>query len=113
MASILEFKPRPPSIEEALGLDCIAGIVEIEPAFLKRRMASGRSVGRLQEQRLVKLYRIWDELQDLFTIDGAVEWMHKPHPALSGRSPKEVMQDDGGLDRVLDEIGRMKWGIPG
>jgi uncharacterized protein (DUF2384 family) len=35
-----------------------------------------------------------------------------PVPVLDNRMPVEVMAEDGGLDRVLDVVGRMSWGIP-
>jgi uncharacterized protein (DUF2384 family) len=31
---------------------------------------------------------------------------------LDNRRPVEVMTEDGGLDRVLETVGRMSWGIP-
>jgi len=36
---------------------------------------------------------------------------HRGTLALQNRDPLDVMAEDGGLDRVLDVIGRMNWGI--
>lgn len=64
-------------------------------------------------QRELKLRRIWRELTGVFTPGNAASWLKNPVPVLEGRSPVDVMAEDGGLDRVLDVVGRMTWGIPG
>jgi len=33
-------------------------------------------------------------------------------PVLQDRRPRDVMAEDGGLDRVLEVVGRMSWGTP-
>jgi putative toxin-antitoxin system antitoxin component (TIGR02293 family) len=67
----------------------------------------------LEAQREEKLRRIWRELTVLFTRENAIYWLRHPVPALEYRQPIDVMAEDGGLDRVLDVVGRMSWGIPG
>jgi putative toxin-antitoxin system antitoxin component (TIGR02293 family) len=59
-----------------------------------------------------KLDRIWRELTGLFTTEDATYWLTHPVPALENRRPVDLMEEDGGLDRVLETIGRMRWGIP-
>jgi putative toxin-antitoxin system antitoxin component (TIGR02293 family) len=66
----------------------------------------------LEAQREEKLYRIWQELTALFTPENAIFWLNRPVPVLENRRPVEVMAEDGGLDRVLEVVGRMSWGIP-
>jgi uncharacterized protein (DUF2384 family) len=63
-------------------------------------------------QREEKLHRIWRELAGLFTTENAIYWLTHPVPVLEDRRPVDVMAEDGGLDRVLETIGRMSWGIP-
>jgi uncharacterized protein (DUF2384 family) len=48
----------------------------------------------------------------LFTTENAIYWLTHPVPALEDRRPVDLMAEDGGLDRVLEAIGRMSWGIP-
>lgn len=38
-------------------------------------------------------------------------WMKKPAPALGGRVPIEVLMAPGGLDALLDVIGRIAYGV--
>ena len=73
---------------------------------------SRKSLRPLESQREEKLRRIWRELLALFPSDNALYWLKHPVPVLESRKPIEVMAEDGGLDRVLDVVGRMSWGIP-
>jgi len=66
----------------------------------------------LEVQREEKLHRIWRELTGLFAVENAIYWLKHPVPVLENRRPVEVMSEDGGLDRVLEVVGRMAWGIP-
>jgi len=106
------FQPRLPNVEESLGQKRVARILGLHPRTVHRRRVTLPSLRPLERQRQEKLDRIWRELTELFTVDNATEWLDKPLPALSDRRPTEVMEEDGGLDQVLDVIERMKWGIP-
>ena len=110
MASIP--KPRLPSVEEALGASRVAEILGVHPRTIERRRVAGKKLRPLEAQREEKLRRIWQELVRLFTPENAVRWLTNPVPALDNRPPLDLMAEDGGLDRVLDTIGRMNWGVP-
>jgi putative toxin-antitoxin system antitoxin component (TIGR02293 family) len=103
--------PRNPSVEEALGTSEVAHILGVHPRTIERRRTAGKAPRSLEAQREEKLRRIWQELTDLFTPENAIQWLRHPVPALQNREPLDVMAEDGGLDRVLDVIGRMSWGI--
>jgi len=45
-------------------------------------------------------------------IEKVTLWMHSPNRALGGRAPLEVIQSGDGIDVILDELGRIKHGIP-
>ncbi len=110
MAS-LPRSPRP-SIEDELGTAEVARILGIHPRTLERRRWAGGASRPLEAQREQKLHRIWNDLTLLFAHEDAVRWLNTPSPVLQNRPPIEVMTEDGGLDRVLDVVGRMSWGIP-
>jgi len=103
---------REPGVEEALGTAEVARILGVHPRTIERRRAARRTARPLEAQREEKLYRIWRELVLLFSPENAGYWLTHPVPALEGRRPVDVMEEDGGLDRVLDVVGRMSWGIP-
>ncbi len=101
-----------PSVEQALGVAEVARILGVHPRTVERRQAMRKAPRPLEAQREEKLHRVWRELTELFTVENAVHWLKQPLPVLENRRPLDVMADDGGLDRVLDVIGRMSWGIP-
>ena len=102
----------PPSVEDALGTAEVARILGVHPRTIERRRTARKAPRPLEVQRQEKLHRIWRELTTLFTVENAIHWLKHPVPVLAGRTPIDVMAEDGGLDRVLDVIGRMSWGIP-
>jgi putative toxin-antitoxin system antitoxin component (TIGR02293 family) len=99
-------------VEEALGLAEVARILGVHPRTIERRRGTRTALRPLEAQREEKLDRIWRELIDLFAPENAVYWLKHPVPVLENRRPVEVMAEDGGLDRVLETVGRMSWGIP-
>ena len=101
------------SVEHALGRTDVARILGVHPRTIERRRGMRKALRPLETQREEKLHRIWRELIVLFTPQNAVYWLRHPVPVLENRRPVDVMVEDGGLDRVLDVIGRMSWGIPG
>jgi putative toxin-antitoxin system antitoxin component (TIGR02293 family) len=104
---------RPPiSIEDVLGSSEVARILGLHARTIERRRSNRKTLRPLEAQREDKLHRIWHDLLQLFTAENAAIWLRHPLPVLQGRRPVDVMAEDGGLDRVLDVIGRMSWGIP-
>ena len=100
------------SVEDALGVAQVAQILGVHPRTIERRRGIRKVTRALEAQREEKLLRIWRELIELFTPENAIHWLKHPVPVLEDRRPVDVMTEDGGLDRVLEVIGRMSWGIP-
>jgi uncharacterized protein (DUF2384 family) len=84
---------------------CIGGPFE-------RRRVARKGPRPIEAQREEKLQRIWRELIGLFDVENAIYWLTHRVPALEDRRPVDLMAEDGGLERVLEAIGRMIWGIP-
>lgn len=100
------------TVEEALGVAGVARILGVHQRTVERRRGARKTPRSLEAQREEKLHRIWQELTGLFTAEHAIYWLTHPVPALEDRRPLDLMAEDGGLDRVLEAIGRMSWGIP-
>ena len=100
------------TVEEALGAAEVARILGVHQRTIERRRVARKAPRPLEAQRDEKLHRIWRELIALFTAENAIYWLTHPVPALEDRRPVDLMAEDGGLDRVLEMIGRMSWGIP-
>lgn len=90
----------------------VAQILGVHPRTVERRRSAGKPVRPLEAQREEKLHRIWNDLLKLFHSPDAVRWLNSPVPVLEERTPLNIMAEDGGLDRVLNVVGRMSWGIP-
>jgi putative toxin-antitoxin system antitoxin component (TIGR02293 family) len=110
MASLPHAPPL--TMEAALGAAEVARILGIHRRTVERRLRARKALRPLESQRREKLDRIWNELTGLFTSEDALYWLKHPVPVLENRVPIEVMAEDGGLDRVLEVVGRMSWGIP-
>jgi len=102
-----------PDIEELLGAVQTARILGVHPRTVERRRTALRKVAPLTAQRKEKLHRVWVSLLKLYKPENALLWLRSEVPVLGYRAPLDVMAEDGGLDRVLDVVGRMSWGIPG
>jgi len=101
-----------PDVEEALGTAEVARILGIHRRTAERRRRAARKPMPLQAQRQDKLRQIWKQLLELYTAENASNWLHSSVPALGDRRPVDVMTEDGGLERVLDTVTRMSWGVP-
>jgi putative toxin-antitoxin system antitoxin component (TIGR02293 family) len=102
----------PLQIEEALGATEVARILGVHRRTAERRRTAAQRPKPLEAQRVEKLQRIWKKLLELYTLENDLKWLHSSMPALGDKRPLDVMAEDGGLDRVLDTVARMSWGIP-
>lgn len=100
------------TMEAALGAAEVARILGVHRRTVERRLKAHKAPRPLETQRREKLGRIWSELTGLFAPEDALYWLKHPVPVLENRRPIEIMAEDGGLDRVLEVVGRMSWGIP-
>lgn len=91
---------------------CVARVLGVHQRTVERRRGARNVLRSLEAQREETLHCIWRELTTLFTTESATYWLTHPVPALEDRRPIDLIAEDGGLDRVLETIGRMSWGIP-
>jgi uncharacterized protein (DUF2384 family) len=87
---------RKTAVEKALGPGIAAQIV---------------GSGALSAARGEKLRCIWDGLLDTYNQQQAVAWLQTASPALDDRRPLDVMRDPDGLDRILEIVTRLAWGL--
>lgn len=88
---------RKSTVEKALGPNEIAQIVGAGPPG---------------GARMETLRCIWDGLLDTYTPQQAAAWLQTAAPALSNRRPVDIMREPDGLDRVLELVTRLTWGLP-
>lgn len=86
---------RNAAVENSIGRELAARIV---------------GAGPLSGERSEKLRCVWEGLLDLYDQRQAAAWLNTAVPALENR-PLDLMCEEGGLDRVLDLVTRMTWGL--
>jgi uncharacterized protein (DUF2384 family) len=89
----------------------VSGKANLEKALSPEDVARIVGAGPQAPERREKLRCIWDGLLDLYDPRQAVDWLQTALPAFNDRSPIEIMCEQAGLDRVLDFISRMTWGL--
>lgn len=103
---------RPPAAETLLGTENFARILGVHPRTIQRRRIGGNRLAPLMAERERKLRRICSDLLEIYEPANAMRWLESEVPALGFRRPLDVMTEDGGLEQVLETVGRMAWGIP-
>ena len=99
--------------EEFLGRSIVAQILGVHPRTLSRREAGqSQPQSAIVAKREEKLSLVWENLSKIYRPENAAKWLKSEVPALGRRTPIEVMSEDGGLERVLDTVIRMSWGVP-
>ena len=99
--------------EQALGRTVVAQILGVHPRTLSRRESGPvQAQSAITEKREEKLLRVWENLSKVYRPENAAKWLRSEVPALGRRTPIDVMREDGGLERVLDTVIRMSWGVP-
>jgi uncharacterized protein (DUF2384 family) len=87
---------RKSAVEKALGSEVVSQIV---------------GEGPLGGARSEKLRCIWEGLLDTRSPQQATEWLQSSAPALHNRRPLDIMLETDGLDRVLELVTRLTWGL--
>lgn len=99
--------------EQVLGRSVVAQILGVHPRTLSRREAGPvQAQSVILEKREEKLLQVWENLLKVYRPENAAKWLRSEVPALGRRTPIDVMREDGGLERVLDTVIRMSWGVP-
>ncbi len=99
--------------EQVLGRAVVAQILGVHPRTLSRREAGpSQAQSVIAEKREEKLLQVWESLLKIYRPENAAKWLRSEVPALGRRTPIDVMREDGGLERVLDTVIRMSWGVP-
>jgi len=91
------------------GLPKVALRRVVPEATFKRRTHLSKTEGERTE-RLARVIAaaeyVWDDSDD------AREWLTKPHPELSGRTPMEAAESELGARRVEHVLDSMFYGLP-
>ena len=77
-----------------------------------RRYTANQLLNPEQSERLVELAFLYARGEEVFnTMDQFKLWMSSPVMALGNKMPKEFLDTSMGIDMLMDELGRIEYGI--
>lgn len=77
-----------------------------------RRYTSAQKLNPEQSERLIELARLYARGEEVFEgLENFKTWMAAPVGALGNKKPKEFLDTSIGIDLLLEELGRIEYGI--
>jgi putative toxin-antitoxin system antitoxin component (TIGR02293 family) len=77
-----------------------------------QRYSSGKLFPRTMSERLLRIAIVVGRGESVFeTQDRFCMWLKEPNRAIGGRTPLSLLSSDFGIEMVLDELGRIEYGI--
>ncbi|MGL5942230.1 MAG: type II RES/Xre toxin-antitoxin system antitoxin [Waterburya sp.] len=103
-------------------IDSLAQLLELSTKDLVQYLhISERTLQRYDEDKklspelsdhLIQLARVYARAVDVFgDRDQAVKWLKHPSQALGGITPISCLDNFSGIELVLDELGRIEYGV--
>jgi putative toxin-antitoxin system antitoxin component (TIGR02293 family) len=60
----------------------------------------------------IRLSRVVAQAQDVFeSADPAMIWLKRPHRALAGHAPIDLLDTDAGTEQVVELLDRIEYGV--
>lgn len=103
-----------PGLASALGLApaALAGLVNIAPRTLARRMERNALLKPAEAERTVRIGRLVKHATDVFAGAAAArDWFQRPLRALGGKTPLELCATEPGAREVEQALGRIEHGV--
>lgn len=92
--------------------ETLAGIVGVGTRTIVRWEHNESCPHQLAIGKLRKIEKLIQKLSEVFESRQAIEWLNTPHQSLGGRTPlQESMHDDEGIEKVVNLLGTIEWGI--
>ncbi|MEJ0103504.1 MAG: antitoxin Xre-like helix-turn-helix domain-containing protein [Bacteroidota bacterium] len=77
-----------------------------------RRYSPKQKLNAEQSERVIELAKIYSRGEEVFgTLDAFKEWMNGSVMALGNKRPKEFLDTSMGIEMLMDELGRIEYGI--
>lgn len=100
-------------IMEALQIntDVISKFLHVSPRTLQRYDPK-KTLPLDTSDHLVQVYRVYSRALEVFNSkDKALRWLKYPSVALGNNIPIDLLDTSSGIEMVLDELGRIEYGI--
>jgi len=102
------------SVAKRMDLSAIATVESLGLAkrTIARRLQEKQALTAEESERIVRLARVLAEATHVLgSIEKARRWMQKPSRALGGEVPLRMLDTDVGANGVLEELGRIDYGV--
>jgi putative toxin-antitoxin system antitoxin component (TIGR02293 family) len=109
----------PPSstlkLADALGLSVseLAARLRLPGRTVHRRLAKGETLTPEESERNVRAARVLAKAEDLLGGENGREWVLSPVRGLGGEVPIRLLDTADGFTAVMDELGRLEYGVLG
>lgn len=89
----------------------MAGIIRTSGRTLRRYLPK-QKLNPEQSERVIELARVYSRGEEVFgTLDAFREWMSSSVMALGNKRPKEFLDTSMGIEMLMEELGRIEYGI--
>jgi putative toxin-antitoxin system antitoxin component (TIGR02293 family) len=102
------------SVSKRMDLSAIATIESLGLAkrTIARRLQEKQTLTAEESERVVRLARVLAQATDILgSVEKARRWLQKPNRALGGEVPIRMLDTDIGANAVLEELGRIEYGV--
>ena len=92
----------------------LARLLAVSPKTVERYSKDkNKLLSSAVSQRILKLIMVKIECEAVFGENNKAcnEWLESEVVALGGKTPLDLMDNDFGIDMVLTELGRIKYGV--
>lgn len=95
-----------------LSEDQVLAALRIPKRTAARRKAANERLRATESERLLRLARAMATATDVLgDRKEAAGWLQRPHPVLGDASPISLLDTDIGLQKVLDILSRIEYGV--
>lgn len=101
-------------IKTSLGCsqEILADIIGVGTRTIARWEHNESYPHQLAIEKLRKVEKLIQKLLEVFERKEAVVWLNTPNQSLGGHTPlKEFMYNSEGIERVINLLGTIEWGI--
>lgn len=94
-----------------INADVISKFLHISPRTLQRYDPK-KTLPIDTSDHLIQVYKVYNRALDVFNgKDKALRWLKNPSVALGNNIPIDLLDTSSGIEMVLDELGRIEYGI--
>lgn len=92
--------------------EILADIIGVGTRTIARWEHNESHPHQLAIEKLMRVEKLIQKLLEVFERKEAIEWLNTPNQSLGGHTPlKEIMYNGEGIEKVINLLGTIEWGI--